>query len=157
MGGQTVLYAAARDARMEAVVSDATYADVREIVPNFAHAASGLPTVLFSGPFVWSAQHLHGVPLNARAVDVIGRIAPRPVLLIHDDADPIVPVEHCHRLARAYPAAQVWITTSPAASPPWGTHAKSYLLHPEEYARRVTAFYDSVFASRANRTQFGLP
>lgn len=107
MGGQTLLYAAARDPRLEAVVSDSTYADVRAIVPNFAHAVSGLPALLFSTPFVWSAEHLHGIPLGARAVDVIDRIAPRPVLLIHDAADPIVPVEHCHRLARAYGAAQV--------------------------------------------------
>lgn len=152
MGGQSVLYAAARDSRLEAVVSDGTYADVRDIVPNFAHAASGLPTVLFSTPFVWSAQHLHGAALNARAVDIIGRITPRPVLLIHDAADPIVPVEHCRRLARAYPAAQVWITSTPpdapaqaGVQPPWGTHAKSYVLHPDAYVRQVSTFYDAVF------------
>jgi len=154
MGGQAVLYSAARDPRMEAVVSDGTYADVRDIVPNFAHAATGLPTVLFSAPFVWSAQHVHGVPLDARAVDVIGRIAPRRVLLIHDAADPIVPVEDCRRLAQAYPAAEVWVTSASldvedhaGIRPPWGTHAKSYLLHPEEYVRRVSEFYDRVFAS----------
>jgi uncharacterized protein len=156
MGGQTVLYAAARDPRVEAVVSDGTYADVRDIVPNFAHAATGLPTALFSGPFVWSAQHLHDVPLDARAVDVIAHIGPRPVLLIHDAADPIVPVEECNRLARAYPAAQVWITSTPhdaaaqtGVHPPWGTHAKSYVLHPGEYVDRVSDFYDKVFARRA--------
>ena len=149
MGGQTVLYAAARDTRVEAVVSDATYADVRDIIANFGHASTGLPRLLFAAPFVWSAQHLHGVALDARAVDVIGRIAPRHVLLIHDAADPIVPIEHCHRLARANPAAEVWITSSPrdAAPPPWGTHAKSYVLHPDEYVQRVTDFYDRVFAN----------
>lgn len=157
MGGQTVLYAAARDPRLEASVSDATYADVRDIVPNFAHAASGLPTVLFSAPFVWSAQHLHAVPLDARAVDIIAHIAPRRVLLIHDDADPIVPIEECRRLARAYPAAEVWVTSTPPAvvtqegiRPPWGTHAKSYRLQPDEYVRRVTEFYDGVFVTRAH-------
>jgi len=149
MGGQTVLYAAARDRRVAAVVSDATYADVRDIVPNFAHAVTGLPAPLFFGPFVWSAVHLHGTHLEARAVEVIGEIAPRPVLLIHDDADPIVPVEHCRRLAHAYPAAQVWITSEPsgAAPPPWGTHAKSYRLHPDEYVQRVTSFYDAALAA----------
>ena len=158
MGGQTLLYAAASDPRLEAVVSDASYADVRAIVPNFAHAATGLPAWLFPAPFVWSAEHLHGVRLGARAVDVIGRIAPRHVLLIHDAADPIVPVEHCHRLAHADPAAEVWITSAPPGAatlseiqPPWGTHAKSYLLHPEEYVRRVTDFYDGVFAGGPSR------
>ncbi len=155
MGGQTLLYAAARDQRLEAVVSDSTYADVRSIVPNFAHAATGLPALMFSAPFLWSAEHLHRIPLGARAVDVIGRIAPRRVLLIHDEADPIVPVEHCRLLARADPTAEVWITYSPpeamprdVARSPWGTHARSFALHPDEYGRRVTDFFDRTFAKK---------
>jgi alpha-beta hydrolase superfamily lysophospholipase len=150
MGGQTLLYAAASDRRLEAVVSDGTYADARAIVATFAHAATEVPTLLFSAPFVWSAEYLHRMPLGARAVDVIARIAPRPVLLIHDADDPIVSVEHCHRLARAYPAARAWITSTPPAQrppPPWGTHAMSYRLHTDEYVRRVSGFFDQVFAS----------
>lgn len=34
--------------------------------------------------------------------------------------------------------------------PPWGTHAKSYRMHPDEYVRRVTDFYDAVFAVRVH-------
>jgi pimeloyl-ACP methyl ester carboxylesterase len=151
MGGETAIYAASRDRRLEAIVADSAYADARDIVPYYAHAASGLPAWLFSAPFIWSAEHLHGVAMGARAVDVIGEISPRSVFLIHDAADPIVTIEHCKRLAAAYPAATVWITSTPAnqlpesAAPPWGTHAKSYLLQPEEYVQRVTRFFDGVF------------
>jgi len=149
MGGQTSLYAAARDPRVEAVVSDATFTDVASITPNFAQAATGLPAALFGAPFLWSAQHLHGLTLDrARAIDVIGGLAPRPVLLIHDQDDPIVPVEQALALARAYPGAELWITQSPAAARGrFGTHVQSYKLQPDEYTRRVVAFLDRTFAN----------
>ncbi len=78
MGGQALLYTAARDPRLEAVVSDCTFTDIAAIVPQFAHAASGLPAVLFAGPFLWSTRWLHGVPLGeAHAIDVIGTVRQR--------------------------------------------------------------------------------
>jgi len=153
MGGQTAIYAAAREPRLEAVVSDATFTDLPSIIPAFAHASTGLPAFLFGAPFIWSAQHLHGLQLDrAQALAVIGSLAPRPLLLIHDDADPIVPVAQARALAQAYPGAELWITSTPEAERPpavqsrFGTHAGSYQLQPEAYADRVTAFFDRTFA-----------
>jgi pimeloyl-ACP methyl ester carboxylesterase len=152
MGGETVLYAAARDARLEAIVTDGTFAEARTIAAAFASAATGIPRWAL-GPFLWSAERLHGVPLGrGRAIDVAGRIAPRAVLLIHDEGDPIVPTEHCRRLAAAIPGAQVWILPAPPPDDPllvsqgrWGMHTQCYRSGPEEYVRRVTRFYDGVF------------
>ena len=154
MGGQTALYAAARDPRIEAVVSDGTFTDVASITPTFAQAATGLPAAMFGAPFLWSAQHLHGLTLDrARAIDVIDDVAPRPVLLIHDQDDPVVPVEQARALARAYPGAELWVTQSPAAARQelggFGTHVQSYRLQPEEYTRRVVSFLDHTFAAKA--------
>jgi len=153
MGGQTALYAAARDQRLEAVVSDCTYADSRSIAANFLYASLGAPRLLLL-PLLWSAEHLHGVPLSAgRAIDVAAAIAPRRVLLIHNEADPIVPVAHAERLAAAIPGAELWRTPAPPADHPlwatqgrWGMHTQSYKLFPEEYVRRVTRFFDATFA-----------
>jgi dipeptidyl aminopeptidase/acylaminoacyl peptidase len=152
MGGQTALYAAVADPRLQAVVSDATYTDAASITPGFAHASTGLPDFLFGAPFLWSAQHLHGLHVDrARAVDVIGSIAPRPVLLIHDADDPIVPVEQARTLAHACPSAELWITSTPESERPvpmrsrWGTHAQSYALQPDAYAARVADFFDRAF------------
>lgn len=153
MGGQTALYAAAADPRLDAVVSDATYTDTSSIIRSFAHASTGLPGFLFGAPFVWSAQHLHGLQLDrARAVDIIASIAPRPVLLIHDADDPIVPVAQARALAAAYPGAELWVTSTPESERPprlhsaWGTHAQSYALQPETYGDRVATFFDRTFA-----------
>ena len=57
MGGETALYAAARDRRLEAVVTDGTFAESGPIAANFASAATGIPKFLLP-PLLWSAQHL---------------------------------------------------------------------------------------------------
>jgi pimeloyl-ACP methyl ester carboxylesterase len=150
MGGQAVLQAAAREPRLAAVATDSTFADARSIAPRFAHAATGLPGWLVA-PVLWSAEHLHGIPLDrGRAIDVVGRIAPRPVLIIHNAGDPIVPLSHAERLLGAIGGATIWVTPIPLAGTPaselaagrFGTHIKSYLLDPAGYVARVTAFFD---------------
>ncbi len=144
MGGATVLRAAAQDPRLLAVVADSAFAAAREVAAAFTHAATGLPTLL-AIPFVWSAEHLHGVPLarGATVAALEGATFP-PVLLIQAEHDPIVPVEHCRRLAAVIPGATVWLTGvhDPGA---FGTHIQSYRLAPAAYVARVTAFLDGVF------------
>jgi uncharacterized protein len=156
MGGEAVLYAAARDKRLEAVVTTDTFAEARGVAANFVGASTGLPRLLVV-PLAWSAEHLHGMPLGrGRAIDVVGAIAPRPALFIQNEADPIVPVEHCRRLAAAMPGSEVWITAAPPAESPlrlsqgrWGTHTQSYKLDPEAYVERVTRFFDARFVGNA--------
>jgi pimeloyl-ACP methyl ester carboxylesterase len=107
-----------------------------------------MPTVL-AAAFVWSASALHGVPLARGAtLAALGGATLPPVLLIHDEHDPIAPVEGCRRLAAAIPGSQTWITNV-HASGPFGTHIQSYRLGPEAYVARVVAFLDGVFASHA--------
>ena len=144
MGGATALRAAARDPRLRAVVADSAPADMRDVSVAFTHAATGLPTAL-AAAFVWSAENLHGVPLarGATAQALAGKTIP-PVLLINDEHDPIVPLDHARRLAAVIPGATSW-QTSLAETTPFGTHIKSYRLGPEAYVARVTAFLDTVF------------
>jgi hypothetical protein len=152
MGGSAVLYAAVREPRIEAVVTEGAFADSADVAPRFVSAATGLPRFVLT-PFLWSAEHLHGVPLGrGRVVDVAGAIAPRPVLLIHNAADPIVPVDHCRRLAAAIPTAETWITPAPPPSSPvspsrspWGAHVNSYRLDRGAYVSHVVRFFDEVF------------
>src|SRR5262249_6596092 len=77
MGGSTVIYAASRDPRIEAVATDSAFADSHTIVTSFLRASLGMPPWV-SRPFLWSAETIHGFNLGAgRAIDVVGRIAPR--------------------------------------------------------------------------------
>ena len=141
MGGATALRAAAREPRLHAVVADSAPANMRDVSVAFTHAATGLPSPL-AAAFVWSAEHLHSVPLGrgATADALAGKTMP-PVLLINDTRDPIVPIEHQQRLAGVIPGAQTWQTSYVVASP-FGTHIQAYRLGPEAYVARVTAFLD---------------
>ena len=146
MGGNAVLYAAAKDSRLRAIVTVATYADFSEVIANAAAASTGVPALVLR-PVIWSAEAFYGLPVSwARAEDIAPRLLPGSLLVIHNEADPIVPVEHARRLAEAAPEAQLWVTPAPpddhpvlAASGPWGTHVRSFELHPEEFLDRVTA------------------
>ena len=42
-------------------------------------------------------------------VEVVGRIAPTPLLIVHGDADHYFPMRHVHALAAAAPQATVWV------------------------------------------------
>ncbi len=142
MGGASVLRAAAREPRLRAVVTDSAYADAREVAVAFTHAATGMP-MLVAAPFVWSAETLHGTPLGrgATLAAIHGATFP-PVLLIHDEHDPIAPVGDCRRLAAEIPGAETWITALSAPGP-FGTHIQGYRLDPQRYVQRVTKFLDT--------------
>lgn len=150
MGGNVAIYAAARDRRIRAVVTTETYADVAGVLPAAAAASSGMPAWL-TAAVLWFAEHLHGIPISkARAIDVVGSLEPGELFVIHNEADPIVPVGHAWLLSSAAPEALQWITPPPDAAnhsdniaPPWGTHTKSYFLYPREYVDKVVAFLES--------------
>lgn len=154
MGGNAVIYATVKDPRIDAVVTVATYANLSGVLANAVAASAGVPAVLLH-PVLWSAESFYGLPVSwANAVDVAPRLDPGSLLVIHDEADPIVPRAHAERIADTAPKAKVWITAAPAAdspvvaeSGPWGTHARSYLLDPQEFVDRVTAH----LAARARR------
>lgn len=140
MGGATVLRAAARGAPYRAVVSDSAFADAHAVAAAFTVAATGMPRFL-AAPFLWSAEYVHGLPLGRGAtLEAVGGAAMPPVLLIHDRNDPIVPVEHCRRLATAI-GATMWETDAPVPGP-FGTHIQSYRQQPREYVERITSFLD---------------
>lgn len=142
MGGASVLRAAAREPRIRAVVADSAFADAREVAVAFTHAATGLPTI-FAAPFVWSAETLHGAPLGrGDTLTALRDATLPPVLLIHDQHDPIAPVEHSRRLAAAIPGSTIWITDVSAPGP-FGTHIQAYRLDPAAYVAKVTAFLDA--------------
>jgi uncharacterized protein len=146
MGGATVLRAAARDRRLRAVVADSAFADARGVAVAFTTAATGLPA-LIAAPFVWSAQHLHGVPLaRGDTLAALRGATMPPVLLIHDAHDPIAAVDDCRRLAAVIPTASMWITDLKNTGA-FGTHIQAYRLAPQAYVARVTEFLDHGFAS----------
>ncbi len=146
MGGATVLRASAREPRLRAVVADSAFASASDVAAAFTHAATGLPT-FFAGPFVWSAEHVHGLPLGRGAtVEALRGATMPPVLLVSDAHDPVATPDHARRLAAALPRATTWVTSLEKPGP-FGTHCQSYPLAPAAYVGKVDAFLQAAVAS----------
>jgi pimeloyl-ACP methyl ester carboxylesterase len=88
------------------------------------------------------ARDLHFNADEAAPVHLIGRISPRPIFLIHGDADQLIPVSDARALyAAAGDPKQLWVV-------PGAVHdGGAYAAVPDEYRRRVIAFWRDVFAA----------
>jgi hypothetical protein len=93
LGGAIGLNVMAQRKEIHAAVIESAFASWRD------EAAS----VLGGDPPAWWARALAWIliPDGSRPEDAIARIAPRPVLILHGDADRTVPVSHGRRLKQA--------------------------------------------------------
>lgn len=101
MGAAVALQVSGRDPRVAKVVSDSSFADAQGVV---AAAARHLRLPPF--PLVGLTDRVTGWRYGYRfaevqPVDVVARIAPRPLLLLHGTQDSVIPVAHAARLAEA--------------------------------------------------------
>ncbi|MBV8193963.1 MAG: alpha/beta hydrolase, partial [Candidatus Dormibacteraeota bacterium] len=72
-----------------------------------------------------------------RPVLAVGRIAPRPILIIHGDSDTTVPVHHAEELfAAAREPKQLWRLRGVG-------HVGAYFAGRSEYVERVVGFFKS--------------
>lgn len=139
MGAATLLLAAAQEPAIRAVVSDCAYADIVPILQREIPKQGGVPALFTPGALV-AALGLYGVNYFAvRPVDVIARIAPRPILLIHGSADNYIPPANMGELYTAASAApnahvQQWLV-------PGAKHAQSFNTLGATYTQRVVDFF----------------
>ena len=134
MGGASVLVAAAREPGIGAVVSDSAFAEISSVLHKSFQRRTGMPTFLLTPAALWTRLLLGYDLLGARPVDEVAKLAPRPLLIIHGDADQTVPLRHAHDLKSAYPSAELWII-------PGGEHATSFSDHTAEYTALVSSFF----------------
>lgn len=137
VGAVTSILAAAEDPGISAVVSDSSWADFTEIINTQAEKQKHIPA-WFKPGYLLMLKVLHGTDLNsARPIDVVGRIAPRPIFFIHGLADAYVPATDANRLYEASqnPSNEAWLV-------PGAGHVKSYQTAPLEYEERVTKFFE---------------
>jgi alpha-beta hydrolase superfamily lysophospholipase len=143
MGAGIALQSAAVEPRIEAVVAEASFASLREASYDYA----GLrrypwlgKTLLAPGTWtmIYRGESLAGFP--AAEVSPENAVAARafPVLLICDANDVALPCRHTQRIyAAARGPKQMWVV-------PGAYHTAALGYEPEEFRRRVLAFYDSV-------------
>jgi uncharacterized protein len=137
MGASIAIMCCARGNDVEALVLDSAFATHWSVVDYLFRRKFRLPSV----PFVWLADqliwwrakyHFHQVePLRD-----IGKISPRPILLIHGGKDTIVDP---HDATLLYNAAaepkELWFVTE-------ADHCGAYFIDRPTYTKKVTEFLD---------------
>jgi fermentation-respiration switch protein FrsA (DUF1100 family) len=137
MGGAIAILAAAKDQRIRAVVDDSGFSDAPGVIAaSFEHFIH-LPAFPFAPITVGIADLRAHVDVNrVRPVDVISKISPRPLLIIHDSGDSVVPVENSLRnFAAAGQPKELWLV-------PESGHGKAQTKAEPEYQQRVTKFFE---------------
>jgi pimeloyl-ACP methyl ester carboxylesterase len=131
LGGEVLLEAAARDERIEAVISDgaARPEDKMEIKDPGA-VERALASLIVHAPRV-----IGGERAAPSLIDLMPRIAPRPVLLISAGGDPEETPTNRAYLEAAGPSAELY-------SIPEAGHTSGLAARPHEYEARVTAFLE---------------
>ena len=143
MGAGIALQSASIEPRIEAVVAEASFANLREASYDYAglRRYPWLGKTLFA-PETWTMIYRAGSLANLPPPEVSPEkaVAARafPVLLICDAADVALPCRHTKRIFDAARGPkQMWIV-------PGAFHTAALGYEPAEFRRRVLSFYDSV-------------
>jgi alpha-beta hydrolase superfamily lysophospholipase len=143
MGAGIALQSAAVEPRIEAVVAEASFANLREASYDYAglRRYPWLGKTLFA-PGTWTMIYRAGslAKLPPSEVSPEKAVAMRafPVLLICDADDVALPCRHTKQIYNAATGPkQMWIV-------PGAFHTAALGYEPAEFRRRVLAFYDSV-------------
>ncbi len=140
MGAGIVLQSAAADPRIEAVVAEASFANLREAAYDYAGLRKypWLGKTIFA-PGTWTLlyrdEKLAGFPVaEVSAVKAVAA-RPFPLLLICDEKDDALPCRHSQMIyAAARGPKQLWVV-------PGAFHTAAYGFAPQEFRRRVLTFF----------------
>ncbi len=135
IGGVALIYAAAQEPAIQAIVVDSAYASMAEYMePAFGKFSVFGPGAHFSEMMLYGLDYT-----KVRPVDVIAKIAPRPIFLIQGAADTVILPSNVFELATAASAApdasvQTWLV-------PKANHIEAYNLVRTTYVDRVVTFF----------------
>ena len=136
MGGVSSIFAMAEDERIKAGTFEAAYAHLDDLLTEMASRDFGLPKYPLM-PLVlkfWELRaHADAEKMNAE--DVIGKISPRPVFIIHCPEDNFIPYSHGERnYQAAKEPKQLW-------SAGCNQHAEAWQSDPAKGEALVVNFF----------------
>jgi pimeloyl-ACP methyl ester carboxylesterase len=136
MGAVSAIGAAAEDTAIGAVVADSGFADFSQVMAAQFTKQSKLPGFMLPGALA-IAHWQTGVNLaRFRPVDDMAWLLHRPVLIIHAEDDPFIPLHHAYTLAKAgMGRTDLWVTSG-------NSHLASFREQPNLYSERVAAFFN---------------
>jgi dipeptidyl aminopeptidase/acylaminoacyl peptidase len=135
MGAAATIQAAARCPDISAVVADSAYASFLDAAKYSFRLVTRVPHFPMAQIAMHWAKWMMKVDANQlRPIDVIGRIAPRPILLTHGMLDEIVPVRHAYTLFKAAEEPkELWVV-------PGAHHVGARDIDPDGYFVRIEHF-----------------
>jgi fermentation-respiration switch protein FrsA (DUF1100 family) len=143
-GAASAIIAAGHDQQIDGVIARAPFSNFDDLIGTAA-SMYGLPNWLASLTVRVAEWRVNagsvGTPLDA-----VARISPRPLLLIHGDADTTIPFHASQALFdRAGQPKSLWIA-------PRANHVNIGQKHPEEYRRRIVGFLQTYFPLSSGAT-----
>jgi alpha-beta hydrolase superfamily lysophospholipase len=146
MGAGIALQSAGADPRIEAVVAEASFANLREAAYDYA----GLrrypwlgKTLLVPGTWtlIYRGESIAGFPASEVSPEKSVAARAFPVFLICDAEDVALPCRHSERIyAAARGPKQLWVV-------PGAFHTAALGFQPDEFRRRVLSFFAEYAAS----------
>jgi len=128
---------AADDPRVRAVCADSAFSDPLAVLADGVERVLRIPGAVLTAPVAAALARRTGARLgDFQPLAAVGRLTPRPLLLIHGDADTAVRPVHARRLFDAAGAPrELW--TVPGAA-----HVGAYFADRDQYVERVRAFFE---------------
>jgi pimeloyl-ACP methyl ester carboxylesterase len=129
VGAGAAILSASRSGRFQAVVAVSSFAHPGEMMREQMKSIPRIALTLILG----FMQRLIGHQFDEFAPRNRIPLVSAPVMLVHGDADPVVPIDNLHELAAAHPGAELLVV-------PEGGH--SDLAPFEPYVGDITSFLD---------------
>jgi len=150
MGGATLIEAASRDTRMQALFLIDPLLDPESAMLGGMRAIVGMPKSLLQ-PTLWSATTFFGLGAAGPRPLETGRTLALPVLILQDPEDPVTQIAYSREMATGMPNVTYHVMPSPPADHPaltnaggWGTHGKAVLLYKDEVMDQIDTFLASL-------------
>jgi fermentation-respiration switch protein FrsA (DUF1100 family) len=136
LGGTLALEFAALTPTIRAVATNSAFSSLTDTIDTSIRFFTGLPPIPFGPLITFWAEREAGISVDdVDATKVIGRISPRGVFLMQGGADVVITTDSGRRLFEAAgEPKELWFDQDVG-------HARFDTARPEEYERRVTAFF----------------
>jgi uncharacterized protein len=137
MGAAAAIRATAQSTDIDALVADASYARLDVQVGRFFQRFAGPLWPVVYVPARWFGERLTGTAIDTISpLQVIGRITPRPILIIHGTRDRVVDLDDARQLYRAAgPPKTLWLIEGA------GHSETRRLAPPAQWDAHVAAFF----------------
>lgn len=138
MGAAVAVLTAAKTEEIKAVVEDSGFATLRAAIASTLKGF-GFPKIfvpLFSSlAYRAVGWYLKFDPREGEPIRFVKKISPRPLFIIHGEADSLVEIKNAHQLYKeAGKPKEIWTV-------PGIEHSQVYAFHKEEYERRTLEFW----------------